>query len=64
MLVLFGLCTKLDDNSVPTMKKDKDEMSRVVVEAAAVPMMGSYGSKSIRRRLIVNLLCLQLQKYC
>ena len=50
MLVLFGLCTKLDDNSVPTMEKDEDEMSRVVVEAAEVPMMGSYGSKFLERR--------------
>ena len=59
MLVLFGLCTKLDDNSVPTMEKGEDEMSRVVVEAAEVPMMGSYGSKFLeRRRVRVELSCL------
>jgi hypothetical protein len=47
VLILFGICTKLDDKSVLRLGEGNDSDKRVIIPGGANAMMGSYGSKSL-----------------
>ena len=46
VLILFGVCTTLDGNSILKLEGENGT-KRVIIPAGANPMMGSYGSKCL-----------------